>query len=665
MLGESLQSIGNLMLDDYITEVVTGYESSIFDNKPKLTKLDYLMPLLLKYKDTDKESKLQRLYNLAESAEETKILGRILKINQGLPTNMNEFYSYTTSITKYVESRFNKELVEEKRRINAQKTNGEKVYTTEINKRIANEWQYFDLMKFINNPEYQLEMINKYERNKVNFNILDTIAKIPHFKAMFSTLSTNKEVLTRLSVRDHIQDIVWNRAPRIKNDLLDPTSGFSASEITQLNDLIDQHLRYSWILSKNISINIPPYARNNPVADRLYLNNKESIDDFIKYVEEYIIPTLKEKLPDNKFIQSLTFGLKQNIPYYRIGLNMIQIDNTQKTRMLYEKILSAFNDLDGIKIQGIDMNLVDLFYLYNLVINKDKFGPNSMTRIFEDIVISGKDLLINDYNNWIDNQNAEHLSKEVLNDLKLKSLDEQSTDETQLQNDGVFDSTIGFNNTDSVEDAEVISETTNQSSSTETTQEAYYDTKQSPKASLIELVRQSENPYLHIVTDSDLVNEDASIRNANGFIRNGEVYINVDRANDDTIIHEFGHLYLADAKIKNPAQYYKLLSKVRNSTLYKSFLENPRYANKKGSDLEEEVLATMISNYFKDSSPFGDENGEIVRETLDLVSEEFKQLIQSNVLPDLSSTFVENYKEQQKLATQKNVLFDSKTLEYC
>jgi hypothetical protein len=71
---------------------------------------------------------------------------------------------------------------------------------------------------------------------------------------------------------------------------------------------------------------------------------------------------------------------------------------------------------------------------------------------------------------------------------------------------------------------------------------------------------------LHLVYDADLVNEDPSIRNAKGFIKNGEIYINADRATDDTVIHEFGHLYLADAKLQHPTEYYQLLSKVKETS---------------------------------------------------------------------------------------------------
>lgn len=95
----------------------------------------------------------------------------------------------------------------------------------------------------------------------------------------------------------------------------------------------------------------------------------------------------------------------------------------------------------------------------------------------------------------------------------------------------------------------------------------YYDTKPSVRAELIEKIKAANMKGLHIVYDSDLVNDDSTTRNAKGFVRNGEIYINVDRATNDTVIHEFGHLYLADAKLNHPNEYYELLSDVRKTDI--------------------------------------------------------------------------------------------------
>lgn len=134
--------------------------------------------------------------------------------------------------------------------------------------------------------------------------------------------------------------------------------------------------------------------------------------------------------------------------------------------------------------------------------------------------------------------------------------------------------TIGFDNTDERVDNSEKSDTVEENLSEVTlsinTTTPIYQTTPSKQSKLIEVIRQANEKGvkgIHIVSHSDLINEDIYIRSANGFVRNGEIYINVDRAGDDTVIHEFGHLYLADAKNNNRLAYYALLEKVKDTEL--------------------------------------------------------------------------------------------------
>jgi hypothetical protein len=90
------------------------------------------------------------------------------------------------------------------------------------------------------------------------------------------------------------------------------------------------------------------------------------------------------------------------------------------------------------------------------------------------------------------------------------------------------------------------------------------------------------------------------------------------------------------------------------------------YANKIGSDFDEEVLATMIGDYYKHgNSTFGQdyEYESLVQEALSLVNQSFMDLINSEILPDLGDTFITNYALQQKIATIKGRLVSDNILK--
>lgn len=795
MLGESLEDVGKLMLDDDITELVNDYSSSVFDKTQNTDKIKYIRTAIRDNIKTNPEkvAKYEKLLDKAIAAEEVRILGKILKINQGLPTNTTDTYNYIKSIEKYIESKYNADLltaVEDALNIlleavkEAEATDNwkgvnklAKIYNS-LKAKMNQNWVRFDLIKFILDPEYKQEQINLYEQYKTNFNILEVIAEVPHFKEMFNVLALNKQILNSLSTRNRLEDIVWNqvihrpkKANGTRSDRPNVSKVLDKEEIREIKDQVDKHLINSWIISKGLSITVPAEAYNNAAPEVLRLNTPKNIDRFRRYVEDYAIPMLKEKLPNNRFISLLTFGLKQNVPFYKLPFNMVQVDNTQKTRSLYEEALYAFNNLNTIKVENIDMNLVDMFYLYNLIINQDKFGPNSLTRIFEDLIAAAgnEKLLVYDFNSWIDKQDIQQLvdtfpipdikmseSTPVIEDSSIgfetqptesdleeaaveagTTLGEQdfatewskkegwSTEyfnekvkprlgeawqleyvfsedqESPIQLEGSmifkyngkqrvgvqaettldairlgertattcyeFDKNIDYWKQAKVGDRIkfksgndfVIVEVTKPLTKLVPDLQSdlftnYYDTKPSVESKLIALVKAANMKGLHLVYDADLINEDPSIRNSKGFIKNGEIYINADRATDDTVIHEFGHLYLADAKLQHPTEYYQLLSKVKETSFWKLMRSMPEYANKRGSDFDEEVLASLIDRSYNDG--LGGVDHAIVVEALDLVSPKYKEFLKSDILPILSDTFISNYKEQQKLATIKNKL---------
>ena len=81
-----------------------------------------------------------------------------------------------------------------------------------------------------------------------------------------------------------------------------------------------------------------------------------------------------------------------------------------------------------------------------------------------------------------------------------------------------------------------------------------------------------------------------------GFIRNGEIYINVDNATPDTKIHELMHLFMGGIRFENPKLYQDLLNIVLQD-------ENIRYKmnqfrHRTEMDRAEEVLVEELGKFF-------------------------------------------------------------------
>lgn len=124
---------------------------------------------------------------------------------------------------------------------------------------------------------------------------------------------------------------------------------------------------------------------------------------------------------------------------------------------------------------------------------------------------------------------------------------------------------------------------------------------------------------IHIETQStleDLFKEwDEEIPSqVNGFIKNGEIYINSSIASTDTLLHEFTHIMLGVLKAKNFDNYYKLVNIVGNhkSSTHEKRRMKKLYPNRAESDINEEVFANKFAAHMG-----GEDLGEFLNGTME------------------------------------------------
>lgn len=124
---------------------------------------------------------------------------------------------------------------------------------------------------------------------------------------------------------------------------------------------------------------------------------------------------------------------------------------------------------------------------------------------------------------------------------------------------------------------------------------------------------------VHIETQSTLEDlfkewDEEMPSQVNGFIKNGEIYINSSVASTDTLLHEFTHIMLGVLKAKNFDNYYELVNLVGNHerAKYKKKQLVKLYPNRAESDINEEVFADLFA-----ASLIGKDLGEFLNGTIE------------------------------------------------
>ena len=621
--------------------------------------------------DKQVDKNLALILNLVlPGVKEQSMMGKMAGINQGIKTKSFDKISFKQNIENYVTGVYETSLKNQLKNIElrlkqlskelnnprtdpAVKENLNRELTV-LKQQEENVQQQlknlvpFDFYNFILDDTYQKKWIKIIDQIKHTDNILEIIVNVPHFKQMLHTWAIDETLLRKSSVRFNLERHLLDQ---IKPSL---THTFKELEFNQVKQYVNDHLILNWLFDNGFSINIDQDQIDNynievydatgiptsAKAGEFKLDSIMNIDSFKHLMETWIVPELKKRFGDNAFLQSLTQTSDQTKSgvktYLKLPIPMMDIDKSVELETKYNQYLMAFDEISTQMFAG--MKIADLFYLYNLIVNKDSFGQKSMTRLFENLVNSNKgSFLVNSYNEWIANLDASgDFSGLQMNPEDLKGRISQYVPESKIKGelegvmtkDSCFEvphlakSPIRITTRRTVDHQPQIQAPTLmilKDILPPFVMENYSDDLSS--GSEVKLL--SDEDWNDVFEGSDYLNENKDfLRKQKSFIYDGKLYINVDNASFGDVVHEWAHIILAQLKWSNNPQtrdkYYEIVAKVVDHPRFNDIAQNYPWAN--GSDLQEEVLVNLFQMYLQ-NKVFTEDN--ILRELNMLSSKSF------------------------------------------
>lgn len=315
----------------------------------------------------ESKSTLNNLSAFAKGGQEISTYSQLCGINQGVKALRNEYFTRLQTLEKFISDKIDLHIVE-----------------------IDGLHYKFDFLRFISDEDYRNDAILRYERAKTSFNILEAINSSPHLREMYRAMYVSDHLLSSFSYKYNLYKKLIND-PRVYSGKI---QGEDKSKIITgfINDLVTAE----FFDRSGISINLqnPITIYNSDFSDSLSniksltLNNVFNRASFKRWMESYVIPTLKKNYPNNSFIKDLTpdstksqIGSSKIFYKLPIDLNKVVGDYNE---VLYDNYVLDFNSLMQFKFEG--NNIGDLFFIYNLLISNNSFGGKTITRIFEDMV---------------------------------------------------------------------------------------------------------------------------------------------------------------------------------------------------------------------------------------------------------------------------------------
>lgn len=409
------------MLDQPLTDFVSNIQANTRLNNNIIAFSDYIDNVVSKVKNsgldlTQFNLDLDEFSKVYELASETSTLGStLLGLNQGIPTSKEDLLNKVFKIQQAVSTREKifginpKNLEKEEGRnaiMQAILDNNEFLDIEEATEAFAKAEELgivnnFDFYKWLeNNNGYRKATSDYYNLIKGTWNLFDIVDRLPHFNAIFQAFQA---ILTTDEVNIK-KSYILNK---MCTDLFGNADYIDAQTISGLLDYVDDLLILRWLNRQ--SFRFPVFEgdtifRFNWKAEThkggpssVIIDEETSRGTFKKLIEERLFPHLQEGFyydvdengnqirkeidKNNKFLQTLVLDINnQGQRYLKLDLDMQNTSATPDNEGRYQECLSYFIKLKNNKLGG--RPITDWIMIYNLLVNKNKFGSDRLTTLF-------------------------------------------------------------------------------------------------------------------------------------------------------------------------------------------------------------------------------------------------------------------------------------------
>lgn len=379
----------------------------------------------------------KRIYKLTQ---EIKQLGSILGANQGLQTNMFDKFGYLDRIEQAVKDRVAEymtgfgegrdisafEILKDKPYL-AQLHGGKEGAQTYVNSivsaaKTAGMVTDFNTLRFLNDDNYRRLAVSFYNLIKGTINVLDVITRVPHFRATIDMAATDFGIFEAISAKF---TSVYNISKYLIKDVYKVSSAKDRDFIYRnVGNFLDSVIYTKWFKDRGKTFTITEGDKYYDKGGELHsatgnevinLGTGHGQATFKWWFENTVVPSLKRGLQEkggerklslarNKFISSLQLSisdrtLTRDISYaYALPINMSSINSVNEMNN-YVEYLTHFDELDKYTFNGTPVS--ELFFYYNMIVNKNRYGQTSMTRLFEHYVGEKQNSVVQDYFKYI------------------------------------------------------------------------------------------------------------------------------------------------------------------------------------------------------------------------------------------------------------------------
>ena len=364
----------------------------------KMLQIESLMESLKLNEDSESTlADAKEFTNILEGANEFSNFGRLLGVNQGIKTSKTDLQKFENFVKSIFQDRLSKSNLSAEER------------------EQFKQFGELDVRRWFKDENYRKEVSQLYNKIKKCINVFEIFQSIKQFDAIRQLYDATYSIDSDSVIKNKIFNTIIQKeisnnpyiTEKYQNNLLREIDNAFINKF-----IIDQN--YKIPIPNNIKLLRSDASLYNAVSGSLTLDNRANIASFKRLMETYFMPKFKEgyvlklnddgtvtevqqpKLNSNRFIQSLKLGMDNSTSIIESDLDMNLIDKSLMSQKKYQQYSYALQQLRNIYVTN-NLSVADLFQLYNLITNKNRYGSRRLTTLFDKIVQSDNSALINKY----------------------------------------------------------------------------------------------------------------------------------------------------------------------------------------------------------------------------------------------------------------------------
>lgn len=378
------------------------------------------------------DNDLKEFKTLWDMANEvTSLTNVFLSTNQGLPTTFDKYISRNIAIERVVKSRESEismpgnndgEVVTISSILASKESEEDKIsnlakLVTYINPQYDGQESYlyevlkdalskdiignFNLNKWLSDKSYRDTVTKYYDTIKGTFNVFHFLESHPQYNA-------NMELFRVSSVMVMNTNLKTKLLFKSIRSLMGDSTYWDSTKNKKVQDAVGEIITRQFLNDSDIELELSPdwkifnsqWELDESIPLPLKFKTGLDYSNFKYVVENYILPKLKDgsltvnkgnkqqDISDNAFIKGLEQVVKFNRPYLALDIDMGTREVSASTNIKYNQYSQGFKELKsytlpGFKIAGKDATVQDLFVLYNIIVNQNKYGSDKFTSIFK------------------------------------------------------------------------------------------------------------------------------------------------------------------------------------------------------------------------------------------------------------------------------------------